>query len=71
MTGFPVVGAEYGVWGSLLNSVSVFPMQELCSGLQQQVELFAGGVGLHQGCALSQVLSVIFMDRISRCRCWV
>ena len=42
--------------------VSLLSVRVLCSKLDS----FPVGVGLHQGCALSPILFVIFIDRISR-----
>lgn len=59
---------EYGVRGSLLRAIqSLYSQSESCVRvLGSQSVPFPVGVGLRQGCALSPILFVIFMDRISR-----
>ena len=59
---------EYGVRGSLLRAIqSLYAQSESCVRvLGSKSESFPVGVGLRQGCALSPILFVIFMDRISR-----
>uniref|UniRef100_A0A671UC54 ribonuclease H n=1 Tax=Sparus aurata TaxID=8175 RepID=A0A671UC54_SPAAU len=59
---------EYGVRGSLLRAIqSLYSQSESCVRiLGSKSDLFQVGVGLHQGCALSPILFVIYMDRISR-----
>ena len=52
---------EYGASGLVLIS-------ERCIRIiGTKSDLFSVGVGLCQGCPLSPILFVIFMDRISRC----
>ena len=62
---------EYGVRGSLLRAIqSLYSQSESCVRiLGSKSDLFQVGVGLHQGCALSPILYVIYIDRISRCSC--
>uniref|UniRef100_A0AAQ4RS36 Reverse transcriptase domain-containing protein n=1 Tax=Gasterosteus aculeatus aculeatus TaxID=481459 RepID=A0AAQ4RS36_GASAC len=59
---------EYGVRGSLLGAIqSLYAQSESCVRvLGSKSKTFPVGVGLHQGCALSLILFVVFMDRISR-----
>ena len=59
---------EYGVRGSLLRTIqSLYSQSESCVRiLGSKSDLFQVGVGLRQGCALSPILFVIYMDRISR-----
>ena len=59
---------EYGVRGSLLRAIqSLYSQSESCVRvLGSKSDLFQVGVGLRQGCALSQILFVIYMDRILR-----
>ena len=59
---------EYGVRGSLLRAIqSLFSQSESCVRvLGSKSVSFPVGVGLRQGCALSPILFVVFMDRISR-----
>uniref|UniRef100_A0A8C9TQF7 Reverse transcriptase domain-containing protein n=1 Tax=Scleropages formosus TaxID=113540 RepID=A0A8C9TQF7_SCLFO len=59
---------EYGVPGPLLRAIRALYIQsESCVHiLGIKSSLFNGGVGLRQGCALSPLLLVVFMDRISR-----
>uniref|UniRef100_A0AAQ4PNU2 Reverse transcriptase domain-containing protein n=1 Tax=Gasterosteus aculeatus aculeatus TaxID=481459 RepID=A0AAQ4PNU2_GASAC len=60
---------EYGVRGSLLGAIrSLYAQSESCVRvLGSKSKAFPVGVGLRQGCALSPILFVVFMDRISRC----
>ncbi len=57
---------EYGVRGSILIATqSLYVQSESCVWvLGSKSDSFLVGVGLRQGCALSPILSVIFMDRI-------
>ncbi len=59
------MGGAAGVWGKEVTTqghpISVCPKRELYSGSQQQVQLIFG-----EGCALSPILFLIIMDRISR-----
>ena len=59
---------EYGVRGTLLRAIqSLYNQSESCVRvLGSKSDSFPVGVGLRQGCALSPILFVIFMDRISR-----
>ena len=59
---------EYGVRGTLLRSIqSLYSQSESCVRvLGSKSNSFSVRVGLRQGCALSPILFVIFMDRISR-----
>ena len=59
---------EYGVRGTLLRAIqSLYAQSESCVRvLGNKSDSFPVGVGLRQGCALSPILFVIFMDRISR-----
>ena len=59
---------EYRVRGSLLRAIqSLYTQSKSCVWvLGSKLDSFPVGVGLHQGCALSLILFVIFMDRISR-----
>uniref|UniRef100_A0A8D3C086 Reverse transcriptase domain-containing protein n=1 Tax=Scophthalmus maximus TaxID=52904 RepID=A0A8D3C086_SCOMX len=59
---------EYGVRGSLLGAIqSLYTQSNSCVRvLGSKSDSFPVGVGLRQGCALSPILFVIFMDRISR-----
>ena len=59
---------EYGVRGVLLRAIqSLYTQSESCFRvLGHKSVSFPVGVGLRQGCALSPILFVIFMDRISR-----
>ncbi|KAK5873269.1 hypothetical protein PBY51_018325 [Eleginops maclovinus] len=59
---------EYGVRGSLLRGIqSLYSQSESCVRvLGSTSDRFPVRVGLRQGCALSPILFVIFMDRISR-----
>ena len=54
--------------GSLLGAIqSLYTQSERCIWvLGSKSDSFPVGVGLRQGCALSPILFVIFMDRISR-----
>jgi len=60
------------LWGVLREYVvrgirSLYKQSESCVRiLGTKSSTFSVGVGLHQGCPLSQILFVIFMDRISR-----
>ncbi|KAJ0016123.1 hypothetical protein NQD34_014413 [Periophthalmus magnuspinnatus] len=59
---------EYGVRGSLLRAVrSPYDRSRSCVRIAgSKSDLFPVHVGLRQGCPLSSVLFIIFMDRISR-----
>ncbi|KAL6482070.1 hypothetical protein MHYP_G00101500 [Metynnis hypsauchen] len=59
---------EYGVPGLLLRAVrSLYSRSESCVRiLNIKSDPFNVSVGLRQGCALSRLLFVIFMDRVSR-----
>ena len=59
---------EYGVRGSLLRAIqSLYDQNESCVRVpSSKSDSFQVRVGLHQGFALSPILFVIFMDRISR-----
>ena len=59
---------EYGVGGSLLRAIqSLYSQSESCVRVfGSKLDLFQVGVGHRQGCAMSPVLFVIYMDRISR-----
>ncbi|KAK5878883.1 hypothetical protein CesoFtcFv8_024252 [Champsocephalus esox] len=59
---------EYGVRGSLLRAIqSLYSQSESCVRvLGSKSDPFPVRVGLRQGCALSPILFVIYMDRISR-----
>ena len=59
---------EYGVRGALLRAIqSLYAQSESCVRiLGSKSDSFPVGVGLCQGCSLSPILFVIFMDRISR-----
>uniref|UniRef100_A0A672GTN4 Reverse transcriptase domain-containing protein n=4 Tax=Salarias fasciatus TaxID=181472 RepID=A0A672GTN4_SALFA len=60
---------EYGVRGPLLRAVrSLYDRsRSLVRIAGSKSDLFPVHVGLRQGCPLSPVLFIIFMDRISRC----
>ncbi|KAK3517211.1 hypothetical protein QTP70_001131 [Hemibagrus guttatus] len=60
---------EYGVRGPLLRTVrSLYDQsRSLVRIASCKSDLFPVHVGLRQGCPLSPVLSITFMDRISRC----
>ncbi len=60
---------EYGVRGPLLRAVrSLYDRSRSLVRIGgSKSDLFPVHVGLHQGCPLSPVLFLIFMDRISRC----
>ena len=59
---------EYGVPGSLLRAIrSLYSRSESCVRiLGTKSSSFPVSVGLRQGCTLSPILFLIFMDRISR-----
>ena len=59
---------EYGVRKSLLRAIqSLYVRSESCVRvLGSKSDSFQVGVGLRQACALSPILFVTFMDRISR-----
>ncbi|KAK5906143.1 hypothetical protein CgunFtcFv8_002034 [Champsocephalus gunnari] len=59
---------EYRVRGSLLRAIqSLYSQSESCVRvLGSKSDPFPVRVGLRQGCALSPILFVIYMDRISR-----
>ncbi|KAF7658853.1 hypothetical protein LDENG_00007090, partial [Lucifuga dentata] len=59
---------EYGVLGSLTQAIrSLYNQSQSCVRiLGTKSDLFPVGVGLRQGCPLSPILFMIFMDRISR-----
>uniref|UniRef100_A0A8C9VLN8 Reverse transcriptase domain-containing protein n=1 Tax=Scleropages formosus TaxID=113540 RepID=A0A8C9VLN8_SCLFO len=59
---------DYGVWGSLLRAVRSLYEQSrsLVRIAGSKSDLFPVHVGLRQGCPLSPILFIIFMDRISR-----
>ena len=68
-----LVGGAPGVWGRwsfvMGYSISVLLESELGShfpSVRSKSKLFAVRVGLCQDCHLSTVLSIIFMDRVSR-----
>lgn len=60
---------EYGILGFLLQAFwSVYNWSESCVCiLCKKSNTFLVGVSLCQGCPLSLILCVIFMDRVSRC----
>ena len=59
---------EYGVRGALLRAIqSLYAQSKSCVQVHgNKSDLFPVGVSLRQGCTLSPILLVIFMDRISR-----
>ena len=59
---------EYGVRGALLGAIqSLYAQSVSCVRVfGSKSDMFPVRVGLRQGCALSPILFVIFMDRISR-----
>ena len=59
---------EYGVDGSLLRAIQSLYRRSasLVRVAGSKSDLFPVGVGLRQGCPLSPVLFIVFMDRISR-----
>ena len=59
---------EYGVDGSLLGAIQSLYRRSmsLVHVAGNKSDLFPVGVGLRQGCPLSPVLFIVFMDRISR-----
>uniref|UniRef100_A0A8C6KH39 Reverse transcriptase domain-containing protein n=1 Tax=Nothobranchius furzeri TaxID=105023 RepID=A0A8C6KH39_NOTFU len=57
---------EYGVGGFLLRAIQSL-YQSLVRIAGSKSDLFPVRVGLRQGCPLSPVLFITFMDRISRC----
>ncbi|KAK3517264.1 hypothetical protein QTP70_001756 [Hemibagrus guttatus] len=60
---------EYGVCGPLLRAVQSLynRSRSLVRIASCKSDLFPVHVGLRQGCSLSPVLFIVFMDRISRC----
>ncbi len=65
-----IVGGAAGVWSEGWSLRAIWPLcaqSESCvQVLGSKWDLFPAGAGLHQGCALSPILFMIFMDRISR-----
>lgn len=59
---------QYGVDGSLLWVVlSLCNWRESLVWIASSKSDFPVRVGLHQGCTLSQILFITFMDRVSKC----
>ena len=58
---------EYGVLDPLIGAVRYDRRQSLVRIAGSKSDVFPVRVGLHQGCPLSPILFIIFMDRISRC----
>ena len=59
---------EYGVSGSLIRAIaSLYSKSRSCVRvLGRKSEYFSVGAGLRQGCVLSPLLFIIYMDRIVR-----
>ena len=60
---------EYGVNGQLLRAIKSFYCRpEVCVGVNgKQSKLFHVGVGLWQGCVLSPLLFIVYMNWIDKC----